>query len=198
MNTFIYALRDPNNGSIRYVGKSNTPEVRLRAHLAPANLKADTHKNRWLKSLNGVSPELVILEECSHEGWQAREQFWVSQYPNLTNGTAGGEGSTGATPETRRKLSEAMRGERHPNYGKFGEESPTWGLKWTPEQREKLSQIKTGKPIKTKTYILTYPDGTEVVVDRLKDYCEEHGLHLGNLTSSYGKHRGVRCVEMMY
>jgi hypothetical protein len=151
-----------------------------------------------LKSLNGIPPELVILEECPVERWQEREQFWVSQYTCLTNGTSGGDGSTGATAQTRRNLSIAMSGENHPNYGKFGEESPTWGLKWTPEQREKLSRIKTGKPIKCKTYILTYPDGTEVVVNRLKDYCAEHNLHLGNLTSSYGKYKGIKCEEMMY
>ena len=55
---YIYALCDPRDGAVRYVGKSCAPKQRLRRHLA--DLDATTRKRRWINSLitAGLEPKL--------------------------------------------------------------------------------------------------------------------------------------------
>jgi hypothetical protein len=61
----------------------------------------------------------------------------------LRNRTNGGEGSSGAihTPETRAKISAAMKGKNSPNYGKT----------LSPETKAKLSAAQKGKTLSTET-----------------------------------------------
>ena len=95
--TFIYALLDPRDGKIRYVGKANDTARRLKAHVNPARYKP-THKFNWLKSLRNLSlkPVMVTLEECPTSVWKHREKYWIRYFYkrgyNLTNYTSGGDG----------------------------------------------------------------------------------------------------------
>jgi hypothetical protein len=77
---FIYALVDPATGKIRYVGKSNDPEKRLRSHLQDET-GPNKDKRSWLKqlSISGQKPELHILEEVSLENWKERERWWIAE-----------------------------------------------------------------------------------------------------------------------
>lgn len=93
--TFIYGLTDSEN-VIRYVGKSDNPEKRLKQHINSVDRKNRqgkklTHKDNWIKSEN-YNVGLVILEECSKEKWDIREMYHISQYDKLTNGNNGGKG----------------------------------------------------------------------------------------------------------
>jgi hypothetical protein len=45
------------------------------------------------------------------------------------------------TPEVRRKISEKVRGEKHPMYGKKGKEHQSYGYKHTEETRKQMSEI---------------------------------------------------------
>jgi group I intron endonuclease len=65
----------------------------------------------------------------------------------LRNRTGGGEGGSGAvvSEETRRKLSEAHRGEKHYNWGKRGELSPRWGKPRSEETKRKMSEARRGE-----------------------------------------------------
>lgn len=126
--TCIYGLVDPRTNAIRYVGKTNRPRARLRAHIAAVDRKP-CHKSAWIKSLLAleIEPTLVILEEIPPGGdWAARERDWIAALPNLTNQTAGGEGTLGRTlsAETREKI-RAKALEREPAHGRVA----------TPEQR---------------------------------------------------------------
>jgi len=47
---FIYALKDPSNGDVRYVGISYDPSRRLRQHISAAP-QAKAHKDKWINSL---------------------------------------------------------------------------------------------------------------------------------------------------
>lgn len=93
--TFIYALLDSRTGCVRYVGKSDCPDHRMRAH---CHARGRGHKQSWLRQLKreGLWPVLQILEECSCECWQERERYWIAFYRKagepLTNLTDGGEG----------------------------------------------------------------------------------------------------------
>lgn len=97
MKTFIYILRCPKSGEIRYVGKSNDPKKRVYAH-ARKDKTASTHKINWIQSLkrDGLQPKLEIIEEVDVQEWKEREKYWIKYYKEngakLTNYCAGGEG----------------------------------------------------------------------------------------------------------
>jgi len=157
-STFIYGLVDPVSGFIRYIGKSDNPEHRLKSHIDNRNY-SNTHKNNWIKSLisKGVRPTMEIIDEVPYENWIAREietiTLFKSAGANLVNGTLGGEGVT-QTPEIRKKISESNKGRK----GSCGNKGKTQsiearakmrlaklGRKHTPEHIEKCAALKRGK-----------------------------------------------------
>lgn len=109
----IYALKDPRDGVIRYVGKTkNALSKRLTAH---RNEKRQTRKCRWLAKLrrDGVEPAVVVLEEVQETTWEESERFWIKWCRisgfDLTNHTDGGDGVGGLDTEARRRVSERMK-----------------------------------------------------------------------------------------
>lgn len=113
---YIYALIDPRTGEVRYIGKSHRPCERLANHL---NDRSICHRTNWLRSLvaAGLKPTLKILAEAyPSSSWQAAERAWI-QYAReqgwpLTNGTDGGDGVPGLSPETRERIVAASRGRK--------------------------------------------------------------------------------------
>ena len=77
---YIYALIDPRDDAVRYVGCAGDIDERLRQHMRNKNLGLP--KYRWLAELKrcGLSPRLEILETV--EGYLptfAREEYWVKK-----------------------------------------------------------------------------------------------------------------------
>lgn len=93
MFTYIYALLDPRVEEVRYVGKSDDPDLRYIQHLSDSG---GTWKARWVRYLKtkGLRPVLKILEEVREEEWEEAERRWISYYRengcSLTNLTDGG------------------------------------------------------------------------------------------------------------
>lgn len=118
---YIYGLRCPVEGVIRYVGKSVQPEKRIRAHLMAAQRGDYNHRTaRWLRKIAkaGYEPELAILHQVAEgERWQDIERAFIASAPErgwrLTNSTAGGEGLDYIDPVAdaayRRKLSRSLK-----------------------------------------------------------------------------------------
>jgi hypothetical protein len=108
LTTWIYALIDPRDSAVRYVGKADSPVSRLVSHTCD---KSSTRKARWLRSLSrqGLAARLLLLECAPVDSWQSCEREWIAWYrasgADLTNLTDGGEGLVGASPETRAKIS---------------------------------------------------------------------------------------------
>ncbi len=74
-------------------------------------------------------------------------RVWDSTNPNKGyNITFGGDGGNGYKPsdETRKKMSEAKKGkylgEKHPMYGKYGENNPNYGKTRSEETKKKMSE----------------------------------------------------------
>lgn len=93
--TSIYALHDPRDWAIRYVGKANNPYRRLRDHSNRACTRSMRRFIAELKSL-GLSLRVSVLQECPQEDWQRWERFWIrtvraagAQLFNLTEGGNG-------------------------------------------------------------------------------------------------------------
>lgn len=99
MSTFIYALVDPRDGRIRYVGKANDPRLRLRRHVVGRN--EGNRKAEWILELwsKGLRPKLRILEEVPHAEWQDAEKRWIAKLKPPLNSLDGGNG--GGVPKQR-------------------------------------------------------------------------------------------------
>ena len=74
--TFIYALKCPVSGEIRYVGKSNDPETRYKKHCSPSTNERKRKWIMWLRS-QGRRPELIVLEEVPRAECKDAENAWI-------------------------------------------------------------------------------------------------------------------------
>lgn len=79
--TYIYALICPLDNTPRYIGKSNNPKERLRAHWNKARFKR-THKFNWISKLKRLEkkPKMIILETVSTDEWKSRELYWIRYF----------------------------------------------------------------------------------------------------------------------
>lgn len=75
----IYALCDPRTGEVRYVGKANKPEARLKSHLRDARRRA-TPVYHWVAKLQreGLTPELRVLAWT--DDWCAEERRQIAEH----------------------------------------------------------------------------------------------------------------------
>lgn len=124
----IYAISDPRDGNIRYVGQTcRAPNQRLNGHLVDARRGASSHRNDWLRSVmrDGHRPVLNVISW--REGQNAadeRERFWIaafrSQGFDLTNAAEGGSVNSGwhHSQEQRDKWRRERRSNKHPMFGK--------------------------------------------------------------------------------
>ena len=94
---YIYALVDPRDDSVRYVGRSVKPKARLQQHLSDKTTNLE--KIAWLDDLKtiGLKPALRILEETTADAALEVEGSWIAKghdqdWP-LTNQKAGGTGT---------------------------------------------------------------------------------------------------------
>lgn len=73
---FIYALIDPRDNAVRYVGRTVYPDLRLSQHLGKCTGKA---KQEWLAELkaNGLTPRMEILEQAPYNNRKSIEKFWI-------------------------------------------------------------------------------------------------------------------------
>src|SRR5260221_13049598 len=96
MTTYIYALIDPRDGAVRYIGKTVNPTKRLQNH------KHKSHSQEiqvLVQDLASLGPKLTmqILEEVAQgDDWKGAESHWVRHglehgWP-ICNKVAGGDG----------------------------------------------------------------------------------------------------------
>jgi len=141
-----------------YVGKGSGERFNVYQHLSNSQpflenkikkVGADNIKTHFLH-------ENLIEEEAFH--W---EKYWIKYLGRRDNGTGqlcnltdGGEGSSGVkcSEETKQKISEALKGENNPMYGKkFSEEhkrkigEASKDRKFSEETRQKMSEAKKGE-----------------------------------------------------
>jgi hypothetical protein len=75
----IYALSDPRSGEIRYIGKANNAQKRLKSHLRDARHR-DTPVYRWIRKLarEGFSPSVIVLASVQDD-WQRVEVGFIAE-----------------------------------------------------------------------------------------------------------------------
>jgi hypothetical protein len=110
----VYALIDPRDQLVRYVGWAYNPTRRLQDHLDEARRK-ETHKAQWIRQLIefGLKPSVVVLETGTGV-WGDAERRWIAKFvtdgADLTNITPGGEGVPGPrSPQALANIRAAAR-----------------------------------------------------------------------------------------
>lgn len=65
----VYHLIDPDDETVRYIGKTASPKSRLRSHIQDARDGNNTDKKRWIRRLlsQGKMPVMVIVASFPDE-----------------------------------------------------------------------------------------------------------------------------------
>lgn len=113
----IYGLCDPVSGELRYIGKANDPQKRLKSHMRDCRHRA-TPVYCWIRSLD-ERPALVVLEaDCLD--WKEAERRWIAKARaegvRLLNLADGGD-EPGCSLEVRRRNAERLNGKTSDNAG---------------------------------------------------------------------------------
>lgn len=104
--TYIYALVDPRDNAIRYVGKTVDIKNRLAQHMSDGS--GSKEKREWVESLRSISlfPEVRILAVVNSDNCFTEEKSWIKKMIDdgcdLVNGNMG-RGGTETTKKRNRK-----------------------------------------------------------------------------------------------
>lgn len=83
-----------------------------------------------------------------------------------------------------------QRGEDNPSFGRRGKNAFAYGKSQSEHQKQKSREANA------KSYIITFPDGTEETIHNLKQFATLHNLDHGNLCSVAGgrvrQHKGFK------
>ena len=137
---FIYIIENLVD-SKSYVGQTANPDFRWRKH-RKASLDCP-YLHRAIRKHGRKQFNFSIIESCGPiDQANEKEAYWIKELdtlaPNGYNLKAGGLGGGPDSPETRLRKSLSKRGEKNSFYGH----------KHSEETKRKISQTKTGVPIK--------------------------------------------------
>lgn len=147
----IYALKHPDTLEVRYVGKTvRSLSRRLGNHIANAKgNKYNKHLSNWILNIlkEDKKPIIELLETCQSNIWQEREQYWISQFPNLINLTAGGDGCIGFihNSEAIEKIRQSKIGTKHSIEFKEAMSKRLKGVPLSEEHKSKIGLANKGR-----------------------------------------------------
>lgn len=217
----IYMITCTANGRI-YIGSSRNLHKRIEAH--KWRLKSHTHKNRHLQraydKYGETAFEYQVIEFVMPWMIIEREQYWIDKYKpfgdqgfNIMPRADGSHHS----PESIKLQSESMKGRKlSPEHkaklhAKLIGNQYTKGKKLPPFTDDHKNAIRCALIGKIKTdetcqkisdskaylWVVTKPDGEELSVFNLREFCRNNGLHQGHMVAvANGKersHKGWKC-----
>jgi len=147
---YIYALIDPRDERVFYVGQTKNPARRLRQHLADKSIS--NRRCVWLGELIslGKKPIMKVIEECQKGTVDEREVYYIAHYRNLNqnllNISSGGawQGTRTISDEGRKKISDSNKGRTFTDEHKKKLSDSKKGCTFTDEHKKKLSDSKKG------------------------------------------------------
>jgi hypothetical protein len=174
----VYTLADSRApDEIRYVGITSNPTKRLGTHKRKALNGDRSHRATWIRALlrDGAETVMTILSKnLDFAGAKTKEIETIAAYRaagfRLTNGTDGGDGTSGWQPtaeqrernaaarrgkklpvEVRDKMSIAQRNRIRPPDATAKANEARRGTKHTTESREKMSLALRGRSLSEET-----------------------------------------------
>jgi hypothetical protein len=108
---YIYALVDPRNNEIRYIGKTVKPKSRLAGHISECKrIDVNHHRAKWIKTLlkQNMKPLIIFLKVCPLSEFVYHEANIIKSYRNLTNSDESGQGNIGRNKEILDRQSEKL------------------------------------------------------------------------------------------
>lgn len=146
--SIAYALVDPRDTEVRYIGKTVRGVQRILEHTQGSALeREDTWKARWVKSLLrlGLVPRLQVLAELNEGEIDACEIAWIAfaraeGWP-LTNLTDGGEGALHPAPDVVERRRASMIGRKLSDETKAKISAANKAAHARPETRERMRAV---------------------------------------------------------
>jgi group I intron endonuclease len=197
----------------KYIGKTiQKVEDRFQQHIRYSK-KHNTKLSNAIKKYGKNNFIIQILESCDNEkDLIEKEIYWISILLPEYNMTPGGEGAACGknhpyygknlslehkqkisqsligtkkpqmSIEQKQKISQSLTGEKHPMYGKkrpeqsikmLGENNPFYGKTHSNEFKDKMS----------KTYIFKNPNGENILIKNLTEFCNNNNLNCSLMVS---------------
>lgn len=208
---YIYLRTNSINGK-KYVGQATTKRFKARQ----AEWKS-IYRHYAGKAINAARAkygidafDFEILKECKDEELDYWEKYYIKELntkvPYGYNMTDGGEGCSGSSvsDETKKKISETLKGNIPWNKGKTNIYSEEWrkkqreahkgkapwnkGKQWSEEWKQKMSETKKGIPnIKLSKPVLQVDKDTNEVIAEFPSVAEiyrQFGYHHSNIVNS--------------
>lgn len=142
----IYCIKNKINGKV-YIGSSKNIDKRWKKH--KYCLAGGYHENEHLQNSYNIYSkdnfEFLILEECKEEELIEKEQYYLNAYKSCERDKGYNicpqVNKTQMAEETKRKISNALKGEK----------SPMFGTHLSEETKKKLRDANKGKTLSEQT-----------------------------------------------
>ncbi len=153
MKSGIYIIKNNTTQQV-YVGQSSSLKARWTNHRN--KLKTNKHPNLHLQfswNKHGESCfEWILLQEISNLNFlTSYEQSYLDYYRTLPGGVYNQKGPVDSpnkgrvtSDETKKKISLALKGEKHPLFGIFGKNHPLFGRHLTENTKRLLREANIG------------------------------------------------------
>lgn len=195
MNIFIYALIDPRNDQIRYIGQTNNIDRRFNKHIQDSKFIKRPNKNHsWIKSLLtlNLKPVLLEIDVVPFNDWEFWERHYISLYKSwgfkLNNHTSGGGQVIYNYKQTDEILSNMSKSKKL--LYSIPENNSMFGKKHSDKSKKKMSDKKKGifdgKNNPRARNILQYDLNLNLINewDFAKECADLYNMSRGNISST--------------
>ena len=142
----IYCLTNKVNNK-KYFGQTIDLERREKEYFNYGYFHND-HLKRAFNKYGKENFKFEIIKVCKEKYLDRFEKLYIRIYDTMNknkgyNKESGGNLNKHLSDETRKKISESLSGENHPDC--FGKNNNFYGKKHTPESRKKMSEAQSGE-----------------------------------------------------
>ncbi len=173
-NLLIYRITNVVNGKV-YIGQTSQGlRQRQREHICRFNLGERDHKIYMAMRKYGLKnfEFEALCNTFTQEFLDDLEIYFIAKYDSFNNGYNMTIGGDSVSKETRKKISEAMKGRKITWYDKI-----IASRKLNPDRKDPKDFVATGADnINSKEYIVSCPDGQIKKVKGLRAFCKLNNL----------------------